>query len=94
MPIPLKAEAKLGEFAAESGDFSLFGIAVNPETGEMATFSSHGVEPGRVLGFLQQAVNTMVTAAVNNELEYIGGSDGMAQGSTAQAAGGKIELVH
>lgn len=95
MPLPLEAEAKLGEFAEQSGDFALFGIFLNPATGEMGTYSSHGMEPGAVLGFLQRAVEQMVTAAANNELEYIGGNDGMAQGSTAQTAtGGKIGLVH
>lgn len=92
MPLPLEAEAKLSEFAAEAGGFALFGIALNPQTGEMATFSSHGIEPGKVLGFLQSAVEQMVTAAANNELIYIGGSDGMAQGSTKK--GGKLELVN
>lgn len=95
MPLPLEAEAKLNEFAEQSGDFALFGIFLNPVTGEMGTYSSHGMEPGAVLGFLQRAVEQMVTAAANNELQYIGGNDGMAQGSTPQtAAGGKIGLVH
>jgi hypothetical protein len=94
MPLPLEAEVKLSELAKESGDFSLFGIFINPQTGEMGTYSSHGVEPGKVLGFLQQSVNMMVTAAANNELEYIGGENGMAQGSTTQTAGGKIGIVN
>lgn len=98
MPLPFKAEDKLNEFSAASGDFALFGIALNPKTGEMATFSSHGIAPGRVLAFLQDAVHQMITAAANNELEYIGGEDGMAQGSSPKeirtATGGKIGLVH
>lgn len=97
MPLPFEAEKKLTEFGAVSGDFALFGIALNPVTGEMATYSSHGMQPGAVLGFLQRAVEQMVTAAANNELEYIGGSDGEAEtGQTAQteATGGRIELVH
>lgn len=93
MPLPLEAEAKLSEFAEESGDFALFGIAMNPHTGEMATFSSHGLEPGRVLGFLQSAVTQMVNAAANNELEYIGGPNG-AEGQTTQEPTTGGNLVH
>jgi hypothetical protein len=94
MPLPFEAEAKLVEFSVEAEGFALFGIALNPETGEMATFSSHGMEPGAVLGFLQNAVAQMVTAAANNELEYIGGDNALAKGSTAQNTGGKIGIVH
>jgi hypothetical protein len=94
MPMTLKAQKKLSEFADESEGFAIFGIMLNPGTGEMATYSSHGVEPGAVLGFLQRAVEQMVGAAASGELEYIGGNDGMAQGSTTQAQGGKIGLVH
>lgn len=94
MPLPLEAEAKLSEFAAESGDFALFGIFLNPRTGEMGTYSSHGLEPGRVLGFLQEAVSQMVTAAANNELEYIGGDDATEIHAQTAATGGKIGLVH
>lgn len=97
MPLPLEAEAKLGEFAEQSGDLALFGIFLNPATGEMGTYSSHGMEPGAVLGFLQRAVEQMVTAAANNELQYIGGNDAegtVRQNELSQAAGGKIGLVH
>lgn len=75
MPLPFEVEARLTEFSAASGDFALFGIFINPQTGEMGTYSSHGLEPGVVLGFLQRSVDQMVTAAANNELEYIGGKD-------------------
>jgi hypothetical protein len=97
MPLPLEAEAKLNEFAEQSGDFALFGIFLNPATGEMGTYSSHGMEPGAVLGFLQRAVEQMVTAAANNELEYIGGNDAertVRSNELSQAAGAKIGLVH
>lgn len=97
MPLPLEAEEKLTEFGAASGDFALFGIALNPVTGEMATYSSHGMQPGAVLGFLQRAVEQMVTAAANNELEYIGGSDGKTNeraDSSTEGSGGRNELVH
>lgn len=93
MPMSLEAQKKLDEFAAASDGFALFGIMLNPATGEMGTYSSHGIEPGRVLGFLQEAVNQMVTAAANNELEYIGGDDATSL-QPQGAAGGKIELVH
>lgn len=92
MPLPFAAERKVAEFAEEAGDFALFGIFLNPRTGEMGTYSSHGMETGRVLGFLQEAVNQMVTAAANNELEYIGGDD--AQTVQPQAQGANIGLVH
>lgn len=94
MPMSLKAQEKLNEFAEASDGFALFGIMLNPSTSEMATYSSHGMAPSAVLGFLTRAVEQMVTAAANNELEYIGGEDALAQGSTAQTAGGKIGLVH
>jgi hypothetical protein len=87
MPLPLEAEQKLTEFSEESGNFVLFGIAVNPSTGEMATYSSHQLAPGKVLGFLQHAVEAMVTAAANNELEYIGGEDATL---APEATGGSI----
>ena len=80
MPMSLEAQKKLDEFADESDGFALFGIMLNPGTGEMATYSSHGMEPGAVLGFLQSAVQQMVSAAVSGELEYIGGEDALAQG--------------
>lgn len=101
MPLSFKAEAKLTEFSVESGDFALFGIFLDPQTGEMGTYSSHGLEPGSVLGFLQNAVAQMVTAAANNELEYIGGDNATPVQSKKTvpspqraATGGKIGLVH
>lgn len=97
MPLPFEAEERLTDFSQASGDFALFGIFLNPVTGEMGTYSSHGLAPGAVLGFLQNAVAQMVTAAANNELEYIGGSDGETQTRTtaqSEATGGKIELIH
>lgn len=97
MPMSLEAQNKLNEFAEESDGFALFGIMLNPSTGEMATYSSHGMPPGAVLGFLQNAVNQMLNAAVNNELEYIGGEDGQTHergNSSAKSSGGKIGLVH
>lgn len=98
MPISIKAQQKLNEFAEASDGFVLFGIMLNPSTGEMATYSSHGLPPGAVLGFLQNAVIQMVNAAANNELEYIGGDDDTALQSqetlSAAQAGGKIGLVH
>ena len=93
MPLPLAAERKVEEFAEVAGDFALFGIFLNPRTGEMGTYSSHGIESGRVLGFLQEAVTQMVTAAANNELEYIGGDDATSV-QPQSSTGGKIELVH
>lgn len=93
MPLPIQAEEKLTELAAVSGGFALFGICLNPETGECATFSSHGMEPGQVLGFLHQTVNRMIQAAVDGELEYIGGNDAKGPVQQNQAPhGGK--LVH
>lgn len=91
MPLPLEAEERLTEFGAASGDFALFGIFLNPRTGEMGTYSSHGMEPGAVLGFLQRAVEQMVTAAANNELEYIGGDNGETHEC---GTGSKIEIIH
>ena len=95
MPLTLEAEDRLTHFAEASGDFCLFGIAMNPVTGEMATFSSHQLPPGAVLGFLQQAVTQMITAAANQRIRRIqprgGSKDGMAQGSTPQTEGGNIE---
>ena len=84
MSLPFDAEAKLEELSLVSGDYSLFGIFLNPKTGEMGTYSSHNFPPGRVLGFLQNAVEQMISAAANNELEYVGGDNGLAQGSTAE----------
>ena len=93
MPLPLEAQTRLTEFSAESGDFALFGLALNPVTGECCTYSSHGLPPGQVLSFLQKAVKQMFDAAMSGELEYVGGEDGEAQtGQTAQ--GDKIGLVH
>ena len=92
MPLPKEAQDRLTEFSAESGDFALFGIALNPVTGECCTYSSHGLPPGQVLSFLQKAVKQMFDAAMSGELEYIGGEDG--QTLQSQAAGGKIEIVH
>jgi hypothetical protein len=94
MPMSLEAQKKLNEFAEASDGFALFGIMLNPGTGEMATYSSHGMPPGAVLGFLTRAVEQMVTAAANNELEYIGGDNALAQGEITQTTGGKIGLVH
>lgn len=94
MPLPLEAEGKLSEFAEESGDFALFGMFLNPKTGEMGTYSSHGLSPGKVLGFLQDAVHQMVTAAANNELEYIGGPNEAEGQTTQEPIGGKLELVN
>jgi hypothetical protein len=94
MPLSPQAQERLAEFSVASGDFALFGIALNPVTGELATYSSHGLPCGAVLGFLQRAVEQMVNAAASGELEYIGGNDGMAQGSTPETEGGKIGLVH
>ena len=87
MPIPLIAQEMLANFADKSGEFLLFGIFINPVTGEMGTYSSHGLPPGQVLGFLQRSVETMVTAAANNELEYIGGDDATL---ATEAAGGNL----
>lgn len=78
MPLTLEAQERLNEFAAASDGLALLGIMLNPQTSEMGTYSSHGLPPGAVLGFLQRAVEQMVTAAANNELEYIGGENGMA----------------
>lgn len=97
MPLPIEAQERLGEFGNASEDFALFGIFLNPATREMGTYSSHGMEPDAVLGFLQRAVEQMVTAAANNELEYIGGDDGQTHelgNSGTQSNGGKIALVH
>lgn len=97
MPLPVKSKIKLNEFADRAEGFALFGIFINPETGEMGTYSSHGIEPGAVLGFLQNSVNTMIAAAANNELEYIGGDDGQGTvrpNEVSQATGGKLGLVH
>ena len=41
MPLSFEAEEKLTEFHAAAGDFVLFGIFLNPVTGEMGTYSSH-----------------------------------------------------
>lgn len=101
MPLPLEAEGKLEEFAEASEGFALFGIMLNPATGEMGTYSSHGIAPGAVLGFLQRAVNQMLDAAASGELEYIGGEDatslqpqGITPAPQRNATGGKIGLVH
>ena len=92
MPLSPEAEAMLSEFAEVSGEFTLMGLAMNATTGEIATFSSHQFAPGQVLGFLQRGVQEMVTAAANNELEYIGGED--AEMASKGSTGGKIGLVH
>lgn len=75
MPLPEESAKALKELAETSGDFTLMGIFVNPITSEMGTFSSHGFEPGKILGFLQNAVTTMVSAAANGELEYVNGTE-------------------
>lgn len=88
MPLPNEAQIALAKVGEKSGSYSLFGIFLNPETGEMGTFSSHGFEPGKVLGFLQNAVTTMVDAAANGELEYVNGTE--EAGTSAEGA----YLVH
>lgn len=87
MPLSHEVEIALDGLAAVSGDHVLFGIFLNPQTGECGTYSSHGVKPGKVLAFLQDTVEQMITAAANNELQYVGGND-------AEMAGKAGRLVH
>lgn len=91
MPLPYETGKPLTDLANAAGEFTLFGIFLNPRTGEMGTYSSQGFAPGQVLGFLKQAVDQMLDAAVSGELQYVGGED--AEGSIQQneaPRGGRI----
>lgn len=85
----------LEEVAKESGDFTLFGIFINPETGEMGTYCSHAFEPGAILGLLQNMVTEMVTAAMSGNLQMPGECHGTeTQGKTQGETDGKAYLIH
>lgn len=94
MPLPEETGKPLTELANAAGEFSLFGIFLNPQTGEMGTYSSSGFQPGQVLGFLKQAVDQMLSAAMNGELQYVGGEDAKGTVRPNKANGGKLELIH
>lgn len=96
MPLSPTVHALLDEIAKESGDYTLLGIFINPESGEMGTYCSHGFEPGAILGILQNVVTEMVTAAINGNLQMPGEPYGIeAQGKTPEGAtDGKAYLIH
>jgi len=71
MALSNKAQQLLDQFAAESGDFTLFGLMTNPATGEIGTFCSHAIEPGHVLSFLNRGVALMMDAAADGTLQGV-----------------------
>lgn len=68
MPLPKAVWDKLEEVNEVSEGFALFGLFINTSTGEIGTYSSDGFQPGAVLGFLQNATQQMIDAAMNGEL--------------------------
>lgn len=90
MPLSNKAYNALAKLADVSGDFTLFGIYLNPVTGEMGTYSSQPFSPGQVLGFLQRSTEEMLEAAKRGELQGV--NDGEA-GKTKEGSNG-IQLIH
>lgn len=101
MPLPNEATKKLAQVGYHLGDFTLMGLFVNPQTGEMGTYSSHEIEPGAILGFLQEAVAQMVAQMQSGVLVPAGDEDGTAR-KTAEVEGfgivrkpaGGVEIVH
>ena len=93
MPLPIAVEPATEALATALGPFTLMGIFLNPQTGEMGIYSSHGIASGAVLGFLQQAINELIGAMANGELELADGNDQAGSGETAQGTFGGT-IVH
>ena len=86
MPLPKEAERKLNQVGYSLGDFTLIGLFINPATGEMGTYSTHGMEPGAILAFLEKGVTAMVAQLRGGALIAEGDYDGKSQtGETEKA---------
>jgi hypothetical protein len=79
-----KAWEKLAEFEKEAKGYALVGLFIDPVSECMGTYSTHNLPPGAVLGLLKQAVDKMLDAAGNNELEFIGGTDAKMAGKAGE----------
>ena len=84
MPLNAKAITLLDQLSQADENFTLFGLAINPATGEMGTFCSSPFEPGQILGFLHEGVLAMTEAAKNGELEGVTDGEHIESGEGAE----------